>query len=1364
MSLGSSCRIAATSTGMSSLRRRGVAAGRGWVISISADGRAAHEALRTEGAWAIAAAIALLAAAAWLANPGIGYLAGSLAATALVVIVALRGPWRVRRWPILTAASLIVFITMASATERTSWRIANEWAAYDSTAVARASSLLHGELTRGMEDLEARAARALDAPAEIEQAFAHLAPLGLGAGEHGVVLYRAGQPAAWSGRLRVDTDSLRSPTGVVASEFYTTLYAVAERGADRAVATLLVEARPPADRLSDPLEGLVVRTADVEAFAFGADADPAALGYFVLAADSQPLIGISPTPLGRERAQLAVLESARLRGTIVLALGLAFFITTVWRTTRSIAARLGALGVALACIAIAPLNELSNASRLFDPAIYYAKLGGPFTASVGAFGLTAALVLLGLIALLRSPGRIRSRAAAIALVLAIAAGGPFLMRDLARGISPPAWGISTGLWLAWEIALFLVGVSVVIAGATAGRAALRDWRGLPPALAPSLAIAAALIGPLVWGAPGRWPGWYPVLWIASIGALALTRRSRRFMLAASSVAALGAATLVWGNVARKRVELAEREVAALNDVDPTATLLLRRFGSDLGGGTAPTTRAGMLRRYVASDLASANFPVAITSWAPDGSATATLSMVAFDGDSAMLRDAVAEATRTMEPVVLEIHGSLGLQLVMAVPHPGAAATTVVVVPRTRTAIDDPFLALLGIGPETAREPPYILAVTDVVEGEAHATDVRPRWQRRGNELHGDWTLTLAPQPTRAHVEVELRPFDAMFQRGALVVLLDLLIIGLLWTLAAAADGGLRRWVSARRRVWARSYRARLTIVLFGFFVVPALGFALWSSRRLVSGDQQARELLVRETLRSVADDAIGDLAAASARFDTPLLLFAPGELRRTSDPLFEALAPIGRYLDPDVHAELVLGDEVTSARYARVGPVLTLIGYRAAVGMAGDRVILGAPARADEPALERRRRDLGVLVLFTTAVGALAALWLSGVAARQFAEPIGTLREAALAIARGQREPVLSGTPPAEFVPVFTAFRRMTADLSESRRALEEAQRRTAAILRNVASGVVAIDRARTITLANPRADALLGRSLPPGLPLAEAGSSELAAKVSAFIERDDEDEEEFDVEIEGRQLHARLTRGGAVVVLTLDDVSELARAQRVLAWGEMARQVAHEIKNPLTPIRLGVQHLKRARAAGRGDFDEILDQNVARILAEIDRLDEIARAFSRYGTAPSQQPPGMPVDVADIVRDVIALETLGESAVQWRAHDADRPAIAIASGDELREVLLNILENARLANARRVDVVVRRNTDHLSVAVTDDGEGIAAEALPRIFEPHFSTRTSGSGLGLAISRRLIEGWGGSISVTSEAGKGARVEITLLAG
>jgi nitrogen fixation/metabolism regulation signal transduction histidine kinase len=222
---------------------------------------------------------------------------------------------------------------------------------------------------------------------------------------------------------------------------------------------------------------------------------------------------------------------------------------------------------------------------------------------------------------------------------------------------------------------------------------------------------------------------------------------------------------------------------------------------------------------------------------------------------------------------------------------------------------------------------------------------------------------------------------------------------------------------------------------------------------------------------------------------------------------------------------------------------------------------------------------------------------------------------------------------------------------------------------------------------------------------------------------------------------------GGAV--LTLDDLTEIARAERVLAWGEMARQVAHEIKNPLTPIRLGVQLLRRAHRDARPDFGPMLETTVDRVLAEIDRLDEIARAFSRYGTAPDRRAPAEPVDAAAIARDVVALERLGQGGVTWALDGADAPAPALARDGELREVLLNLLENARLANARRVTLRVHSADGHVTLAVSDDGEGIPAAALPRIFEPHFSTRTSGSGLGLAISRRLVEAWGGRLAAES---------------
>jgi signal transduction histidine kinase len=215
-----------------------------------------------------------------------------------------------------------------------------------------------------------------------------------------------------------------------------------------------------------------------------------------------------------------------------------------------------------------------------------------------------------------------------------------------------------------------------------------------------------------------------------------------------------------------------------------------------------------------------------------------------------------------------------------------------------------------------------------------------------------------------------------------------------------------------------------------------------------------------------------------------------------------------------------------------------------------------------------------------------------------------------------------------------------------------------------------------------------------------------------------------------------------------------------------MARQVAHEIKNPLTPIRLGVQHLRRARADSRVDFDRVLDHNVNQILTEIDRLDEIARAFSRYGAAPNERATAAPVDIARVVREVVSLERMGqEQNLEWRELGVDAPVYALARVDELKEVLLNVLENARHAHSTTVTVSVSldgRNGDAApaSITVADDGHGIPPDVLSRVFEPHFSTRTSGSGLGLAISRQLVEGWGGTINVES-SGKGTVVVIQL---
>jgi signal transduction histidine kinase len=1317
--------------------------------------------------WAVAAGAALLAASQWLHAPSVEYLVPLIVATALSVatIWLIRGPQRL--WATACAALLAVATVLASQAERNLWLVSHRWDDWRRTAT------VHGlfEMNRAIDDALVRSAiaasEALNASHDRARAFDQLAPLVAHRDELGVVLYAGDSAFAWAGIVRAPIDPTRDGLTVVATPFYLALQIVQPRGDERAAAIVLLDAEAPADRLSAPLARRVAEQTGLGGFSFAPPFDsstgPEVLHYAIR---GQRLFDVRVDPLAQGSVVQAIAESVRARAGLVFSLALAFFVIGVWRGTRALSERLGALAVALACTALVPLNQYSNLTRLFDPSVYFTPRGGPLTGNAGALATTGAIALLGVLAVFRRRATRVPRWATVLTVVVIAGLGPFLLRELARGVQIPAHGVDAPMWLIWQVPLFLAAVSVLLTGAAAGAAVLGPRRGLAPWAAPLVAASAAVLASVVWEAPGRWPWWYTILWIVAIGMLALSRRTRFVILSASTVAALGATTLVWGRTARGRVEAAKRDVASLTETDSVAVTLLRRFGLGLAAGDAPATRQALLQHYASSDIAAAGNPIALFAWPTDSAPAAQFETAPIPVPMSIVAQLVRRARATGAMTLSSVRTDIALELVLAVPSVSGGVTAAVVAPKSRLFEIDPFARLVGLELDTDVEPPYTVRLRESVPGDSAGTIVS--WRREGSELHGDWVVRTGTGVAPAHVEVELRPLYALVQRGALIVLLDLAIVGALWLASVVADGGAGRWIRVRWRTWGRSYRIRLSLALFAFFVIPAIAFAIWSYGQLATDATQSRALLVNETLRALAPPANEPmwLPAQSDRLDTPLFLYRGGELSEASDPLYSDIAPIGRYLQRDVELTLAVRDEETTSRLENVDDGAALFGYRSFGGAGGPSTVIAAPARADELPLGRRRRDLGVLVLFATAVGALAALWLSGIAARQLARPIRTLREAALALASGARTPPLEGEPTVEFQPVFTAFRRMASDLNASRTALEEAQRRTAAVLRNVASGVVAVDADGRVSLSNPRSQALFGNALSAGERFADVAPSSVARVVERFLQSAD-DEEDFELAFDQQQLRGRLTRlarGGAVV--TLDDVTELARAQRVLAWGEMARQVAHEIKNPLTPIRLGVQHLRRARADSRVDFDRVLEHNVNQILTEIDRLDEIARAFSRYGAAPNERALAAPVDIARVVREVVSLERMGqEQHLEWREVGVDAPVYALARVDELKEVLLNVLENARHADSKTVTVSVGldgRNGDAApaSITVADDGHGIPPDVLSRVFEPHFSTRTSGSGLGLAISRQLVEGWGGTIDIES-SGRGTVVVIAL---
>src|SRR5688500_12122245 len=683
MSRGSIDCAATSSDGINSLRRRGFAAGsgEGAVIPKLAEGTVRSAWSRT--VWLLTGAVAALSAAQWLRTPSVPYLVVCTAATAITLAVALHvaGP---RRWVVSFSVAMAVFIASAAIAERSSARIENEWDSYRAEVEFGAAEQLERTLRATATSLGAAARQALDAPANTAEAFSYLAQIGGGDGERGLVLYRGSRPTAWAGRMRISPDTLTASLGASFTPFYLTLYATAQRGDSRAVATALIHADPPADRLTLPLDAEVARAAGVRGYDYQLATDSGgSSGFAIFASRSDTLFAARPSPVTPSEARLRAVEDATRRGAVILAVAVALLLVGGWSRRSALLQRLVALSAALATVAVVPLNPtFSSVTRIFDPVVYLAQFGGPLTASVGALMLTSGLVLLGLLTVLRSSVRLRSRWVALFVVLGIASLAPFLLRDLARGISPPPWGVTAGLWLAWEVALFLAGVAILLAGVSAGQAVLGPRRGLSPVIGPTFAAVAALIAPVLWEAPGNWPEWYPALWILAIGSLALARRARGFVLTAALVAACGATTLVWGTVAKKRVELAERDVAGLSTPDQAAQDLLTRMARELDQGDPPNDRADLLERYIRSDLDDAGYPAELTTWtwteAGGLRPEASLVLSEFQQEISEISSVVDEARRAGTAVARSGRGASGVHLVLAVPHAANRVTSVTI--------------------------------------------------------------------------------------------------------------------------------------------------------------------------------------------------------------------------------------------------------------------------------------------------------------------------------------------------------------------------------------------------------------------------------------------------------------------------------------------------------------------------------------------------------------------------------------------------------------------------------------------------------------------------------------------------------------
>jgi nitrogen fixation/metabolism regulation signal transduction histidine kinase len=430
------------------------------------------------------------------------------------------------------------------------------------------------------------------------------------------------------------------------------------------------------------------------------------------------------------------------------------------------------------------------------------------------------------------------------------------------------------------------------------------------------------------------------------------------------------------------------------------------------------------------------------------------------------------------------------------------------------------------------------------------------------------------------------------------------------------------------------------------------------------------------------------------------------------------------------------------------------------------------------------KRLYGLALTLSLLLALFSALLLGILFSERLAAPLGVLAEGTRAVAQGdfsQRNPVRSY----DEIGILThSFNAMTRDLATAQREtqeyqqqLESAKASLESILANLSAGVISLDGRYRLSSANPSAGRILGADLAAlgKLPVADwadvdprlraiAGPLEEALATGAV--RDWQRQVAFPGPQGELTLLMRASAIGAGAdggfVVVFDDITRLLQAQRQAAWGEVARRLAHEIKNPLTPIQLSAERLQvRLHGKLEAADEEMLGRLTRTIVNQVAALKGMVDAFSQYARSPDTEL--RPLDLAVLLREVLGLYESTGSRIQFRAE----PGLPRVAGDaaKLRQVLHNLLQNAEDAvsgvSMPRIEVSLAGDDAGVALRVADNGIGFPADIMARVFEPYVTTKAKGTGLGLAIVHKIVEEHGGSIRVENRQPAGALVTIVL---
>jgi nitrogen fixation/metabolism regulation signal transduction histidine kinase len=434
-----------------------------------------------------------------------------------------------------------------------------------------------------------------------------------------------------------------------------------------------------------------------------------------------------------------------------------------------------------------------------------------------------------------------------------------------------------------------------------------------------------------------------------------------------------------------------------------------------------------------------------------------------------------------------------------------------------------------------------------------------------------------------------------------------------------------------------------------------------------------------------------------------------------------------------------------------------------------------------ELALSRQglKRIYIVTLTLTLAMALFVAIALAVILSRRLSEPLASLAEATQAVARGDFSRQTPVTSRDELGVLTESFNSMTRQLDEARRIVEANRAQTEAarahlenILANLSAGALVFDADLRLQLSNRSAAGILGaqvtRSI--GATLSDwRGPLEAFAQVvrAQFLEAGEKTWQlEHPLPQTGKTL---LVRGsglpaasGGGFVLVFDDVTQLIHAQRATAWAEVARRLAHEIKNPLTPIQLSAERLEMKLSNRLAPEDaEILRRATRTIVNQVGALKSMVDDFRDYARLPA--PAFAPLDLNALVTEVLSLYEIPSLAPARRLSPGLPPVFADST--QIRQVIHNLVQNAQDALAGKSEPRIEVRTEpagaHVRLTVEDNGSGFPEEMMSRIFEPYVTTKPRGTGLGLAIVKKIVDEHRGSIAIENRPARGASVIVLL---